>query len=121
MSSLEKCLFRSSAHFFIYLFFCLFVFLILSCMSCLYILEVNPLSFASFAIIFSHFKGFLFILFMFFFATQKLGLIRSLFFFNFCVYFYYSTRWVIEGLVVIYVRVFCFCFPLQVYSFLSYI
>ena len=99
----------------------LFVFLVLRYMSSFYILKINPFPFASFAIIFSHFKGFLFILFMFFFATQKLGLIRSLFFFNFCVYFYYSTRWVIEGLVVIYVRVFCFCFPLQVYSFLSYI
>ena len=37
MSSLEKCLFWSSAHFFCWV----FVFLILSCMSCLYILEIN--------------------------------------------------------------------------------
>ena len=49
MSSLEKCLCKSSAHFFIRLF------LILSCMSYLYILEINPLSVASFAIIFSHY------------------------------------------------------------------
>ena len=43
ISSLEKCLFRSSAHF-----------LIQSCMSCLCILEINSLSVASFANTFFH-------------------------------------------------------------------
>ena len=44
MSSLEKCLFRSLAHFFIRP----FIFLELSYMSCLYIFEINSLSVASF-------------------------------------------------------------------------
>ena len=63
MSSLEKCLLRSSDHFF---------FLIMSCMSSLYILEINPLSVVSFEIIFSHSDICLLILFIATFAVQKL-------------------------------------------------
>ena len=67
-SSLEKCLFRSSARFWIGW----FVVLLLSCMSCLQILEINPLSVASFADIFSHSEGCLMVLLMVSFAVQKL-------------------------------------------------
>jgi len=71
MSSLEKCLFRSSAHCcFTGLIF--FLNLILNCMSYLYILEIKPLSVASFTNIFSHSESCLFILFMAFFTVQKL-------------------------------------------------
>ena len=72
--SLEKRLFRSSAHFLIGL----SVFLILSCMSCLYILDINPLLVITFANIFSHSVGCLFVLLMVFIAVQKLlSLLRS--------------------------------------------
>ena len=56
VSSLEKCLFSSLAHFLIRS----FIFLELSCRSCLYIFETNSLSIASFATIFSHSEGCLF-------------------------------------------------------------
>ena len=96
ISSLEKCLFRSSVLFWIGL----FVYLILSC---LYILQINPLSVASFANTFSHSEGCLFVSLMVSFAVQKLlSFIRSHLF----IFVFISISlggWVKKDLAVMYV------------------
>ena len=69
ISSLEKCPFRSFAHFSVGEFVFL---LLLSCMNCLYILEFKPFSVPLFGNIFSHSLRCLFILFTEYFAVQKL-------------------------------------------------
>ena len=68
MSSLDKCLFGSLAHFLIGS----YIFLELSCRSCLYIFEIGCLSVASFAIIFSYSEGCLLTLLIVSFVVQKL-------------------------------------------------
>ena len=74
MSSLEKCLFGSLAHFLIGS----LIFLELSCRSCLHIFEINSLSVASSAINFFNSEGCLFTLLIVSFVVQKiLSLIRS--------------------------------------------
>ena len=65
VSSLEKCLFRSSVYFMIRL-----LILILCCISCLYILEIKTLLIVLFANIFSHSEGCLFVLFIISFSVQ---------------------------------------------------
>ena len=84
MSSLERCLFRSFAHFdWIILYIHIYMYIYICSISCLYI---RRLSFVStlFAKSFSYFEGCLFFLFMVSFVVPKLlSLIRSHLFFVF--------------------------------------
>ena len=75
MSSLEKCLFRSSGYFSIGF----LAFLLLSCISCLHILEIKPLSVTSFEAIFLPFCRLYFFFFFYGFhlCSKLVRLVRS--------------------------------------------
>jgi len=110
MSSLEKCLFSSLAHFLIGS----LIFLELSCRSCLYIFEISCLSVATFAIIFSHSEGCLFTLLIVSFVVQKLlSLIGPicLFLLLFPIFWEMGHR---GSCCDVCRRVFCLCSPLGV-------
>ena len=87
-SFLEKCLFRSSSHFY------LFIFALLSCMSSLFILDINPLLDKWLTNIFSQSIGCFFILLTISFSEQMLfSLMQScLFIFAFvaCALVFYA-------------------------------
>ena len=109
MSSLEKCLFRSFSTFWLCLFFWHWVvwaayfrsYSSISCFICYYFLPFWGLSFH------------LACSFLCYAETFKFNQVWLVYF---CFYFHYSRRWGKEDLAVIYIRVYCLCFPLRALS-----
>ena len=100
ISSLEKYLFRSLAHFFDWI----VCFSDIELYELLVYFEVNLSSVVSFAIIFSHSEGCLFTLFIVSFAAQKLLSLIMSYLFYFCFHSHYSRRSVKKDFAVIYVK-----------------
>ena len=96
VSSLEKCLFRSFAHFWIGL----FAFPVLTYMSCLYILEINLCQLFH-LLLFSPILRLSLHLVYSFLCCAKAFKFNQLPFIYFCFYFHYSRRWVIEDVAVL--------------------
>ena len=115
MSSLEKCLLRSSLHFLLRLYR---LFLMLNYVSCLCTLDINLLLVVSFTNIISHSVGCLFVLVMVSFAVQKLSSLIRVHLFIFAFIFLCFRRQTQKNIATIYARVFCLCFPLGVLWFL---
>ena len=114
MTSLEKCLFSSSARFLNWS----SLGLQLSCGSSFYIFLIISSSAALFALTSSHSEGCLFTLLILSFVVQKLlnliwpySFTCAILLYNLVlfIYFHYSGRWVIEYPAVIYVRE-CFAY-----------
>ena len=110
ISSLEKCLLSSLAHYLIGS----FIFLELICRGCLYIFEINSLSVSPFAIIFSQSEGCLFTLLIVSFVVQKLlSFARSHLFI-----FAFVSNILGGSCCDLCQRLFCLCSPLGVLWFL---
>jgi len=107
--SLEKYLWRSSAHFSIRFF------LLLNCVSCLYILEMNPLSVTSLTNTFSLSLGCLFFFFFYgFLCCAKACKFDLVSFLYFWFYFCCLGRLTYKNIGLIYIRE---CFAYAVFEF----